>query len=58
MPPSSPFIQEFYLDVWKQISLKEAKVYFSRNNKNTLQNAGFKDNIKYNRAVCFTEYSL
>ena len=51
MPPSSPFMEEFDLDIQKWISLKQAKVYLSRNNKNTLQNTGFKGNFKYNEAV-------
>ena len=58
MPPSSPFTKEFGLDIQKEKSLKQEKTYLSRNNKNTLENAGFKDNFDYNEAVCFTEYSL
>ena len=58
IPPSSPSMEEFDLDIQKQISLKQAKVYLSRNNKSTLQNAYFKDKSNYNEAVCFTEYSL
>ena len=57
-PPSSPSMEEFDLDIQKQISLKQTKAHLSRNNKNTLQNACFKSNSKYNEAVCFTEYSL
>ena len=58
MPPSSPSMEEFGLDIQKEISLKQAKAYLCRNNKKTLQNACFKGNSKYNEAVCFTEYSL
>ena len=58
MPPSSPSMEEFDLDIQKKISLKQAKAYLSRNNKNTMQNACFKGNSKYNEAVCFIEYSL
>ena len=58
MPPSSPSMEGFDLDIQKEISLKQAKAHLSRNNKNTLQNACFKGNAKYNEAVCFTEYSL
>ena len=58
MPPSSPSMEEFDLDIQKEMSLKQAKAYLSRNNKNTLRNACFKGKSKYNEAVCFTEYSL
>ena len=58
MSPLSPSMQEFDLDTQKQKSLKQAKVYLSRNNKNTLQNDGFKGKFMYIEAVCFTEYSL
>ena len=51
MPSLSPCMEEFDLDIQKWISLKQAKVYLSRNNKNTLQNTGFKGNFKYNEAV-------
>ena len=51
MPSLSPCIEEFDLDIQKWISLKQAKVYLSRNNKNTLQNTGFKGNFKYNETV-------
>ena len=57
MPPSSPFMEEFDLDIQKWISLKQAKAYISRNDKNALQNAGFKGNFKYKEAVNFTGYS-
>ena len=46
------------LDIQKQISLKQAKTYFSKNNKNTLKKEGLKGNFNYKKAVCFTEYSL
>ena len=52
MPTSSPSMEEFDLDIQKEISLKQAKAYLSRNNKNTLQNACFKGNSKYKEAVC------
>ena len=58
MPPLSPSMEEFDLDIQKEISLKQAKAYLSRNNKKTLENVCFKGNSKYNEAVCFTEYSL
>ena len=45
MPPSSPFTKEFGLDIQKEKSLKQEKTYLSRSNKNTLENAGFKDNF-------------
>ena len=58
MALSSLFIEEFDLGIQKWRSLKEAKAYLSINNKNILQNVGFKGNFKYNGAVYFTEYSL
>ena len=58
MPSSSPSIEEFDLDIQREISLKQAKAYLSRNNKSTLQNACSKGNSKCNEAVCFNEYSL
>ena len=58
MPPSTPFMEGFCLDVQKQISLKSAKSYLSENNKTHTKNTGFKGNFKYKGAACFTEYSL
>ena len=58
MPPSSPFMEEFDLDIQKYITLKQAKAYLFRKNKNTLQNACFRGNSQYNEAFCFTKYSL
>ena len=40
MLPSSPSLEESDLDIQKKISLKQAKIYLSRYNKNTLKNAG------------------
>ena len=56
---SSPSMEEFGLVFRnKYISLKKVKAYLSKNNKNALNNAGFKGNFKYKEAVCLTEYSL
>ena len=52
MPPSSPSMEEFDLDIQKQTSLKQAKASLTRNNKNTLQNSGFKGNFE-DEVVCF-----
>ena len=41
MLPSSPSLEESDLDIQKKISLKQAKIYLSRYNKNTLKNAGW-----------------
>ena len=32
--------------------------YYSKNNKNTLKNVGFKGKFKYKQGVCSTRYSL
>ena len=40
MPPSSSSIDEFGLNVKKEKSLKQAKNYLSKNDKNTLKEAG------------------
>ena len=37
MPPSSPCLEEFGLDISKQIILKQVKTYFSKSNKITLK---------------------
>ena len=58
MLPSSPSLEESDLDIQKKISLKQAKTYLSRYNKNTLKNAGLNVNFNYSEAVCFTGYSL
>ena len=42
----------------KQLSLKKAKTYLSKNKKNTLKNVDFKGNFKYKETVCFIGYSL
>ena len=35
MPPSSPSMEEFDLDIQKEMSLKQAKAYLSRNKTKT-----------------------
>ena len=37
VPPGSPSMEEFSLDIQKYINLKQAKTYLSRNNKCTLK---------------------
>ena len=58
MPSSPPSMEIFGVDIQKYISLKQAKTDLSKNNKNTLKNAGFEGNFKYKDAVCFTRDSL
>ena len=56
IPFSSRSMKEFGLDIQKQIILKQFKTYFSKINKNTVKNAGFKGNFKYKEVDCFTGY--
>ena len=40
-PSSSSSMKKFGADIQKQISLKQAKTYLPKSNKNTIKNAGF-----------------
>ena len=51
-------MEEFGLDIQKHVSLKQTKIYLSKNKKNIAKTKVLKGNFKYNDAVCLTGYSL
>ena len=63
MPPSSPPVGNFCLDIQEYISLTRLTFPKSKNNNNSNnkkheKNGGTKENFKYREDVCFTAYLL
>ena len=58
IPPSSPYMEEFGLDIQKSIRLKQVKIYISKNNKNTKKFRFPRQLQVWGDSVCFTGYSL